>query len=125
MMNWTQIPLAHLQKAIKDILEIDVEAGLRPIYKTTFDDGIVIMFDYQTEKGWIFAGAWDENLITKTSEQWLAEIPTAERPVILDPDGWDRKNYDYSFKEELITKKEFDIRVGMSTVRLAPLNQKN
>ena len=36
---------------------------------------------------------------------------------ILDPDGWDRLNYDYSFYEELITEKEFIKRVLNSTIK--------
>lgn len=54
----------------------------------------------------------------KTSKQWLEEIPEEKRPKILDPDGWDRSNYDYSFNEELITEDEFNIRVLMSTVKI-------
>lgn len=55
----------------------------------------------------------------KTSKEWLADIPEAERPKILDPDGWDRTNYDYSFNEELITKAEFNIRVMSSTIQMS------
>lgn len=29
---------------------------------------------------------------------------------VLDPDGWDRKNYDYSWNEELITLEEYKNR---------------
>lgn len=35
--------------------------------------------------------------------------------VIFDPDGWDRKNYDYSFNKEKITWKEFCERTSAST----------
>ncbi len=38
-----------------------------------------------------------------------------EKITILDPDGWDRSNYDYSFNKELITKEEFDRRLMWST----------
>lgn len=51
----------------------------------------------------------------KTSEQWYNELPEDERPIIFDPDGWDRKNYKYSFYEEKITQEEFHLRVLMST----------
>ena len=37
--------------------------------------------------------------IKKTSAQWQSLYPY---PKVLDPDGWDRKNYDYSWNEELI-----------------------
>jgi hypothetical protein len=33
----------------------------------------------------------------------------------MDPDGWDRKNFEYSFNEELITKDEFKTRIMFST----------
>jgi len=32
--------------------------------------------------------------------------------------GWDRKNFDYSFNQELITKEEFEKRFAVSTVML-------
>lgn len=48
----------------------------------------------------------------KTSEEWRKDYPDI---VILDPDGWDRQNYDFSFNEELITKSEFECRLSMST----------
>jgi len=47
----------------------------------------------------------------KTSEEWqkLCKIE------VLDPDGWDRRNYQYSWHEELITRNEFEKRLGSST----------
>ncbi|MFA5025051.1 MAG: hypothetical protein WC503_00890 [Candidatus Shapirobacteria bacterium] len=33
----------------------------------------------------------------------------------MDPDGWDRHNYDYSWYDEKITKDEFFGRVTSST----------
>lgn len=54
-------------------------------------------------------------MITKTSQQWYDEIPKGLGFKILDPDGWDRSNYDFSFNEELITKREFLKRVASST----------
>ena len=33
----------------------------------------------------------------------------------MDPDGWDRQNFKYSWFEELITQQEFNIRVMSST----------
>jgi hypothetical protein len=49
----------------------------------------------------------------KTSEEWnkLYNI------TILDPDGWDRKNFYYSWYEEKITKDEFKRRVLESTIK--------
>lgn len=48
----------------------------------------------------------------KTSEEWDKLIPYL---TVIDPDGWDRKNYDYSWKEELITFDEFQKRLMWST----------
>jgi hypothetical protein len=48
----------------------------------------------------------------KTSEEWqkLCNIQ------VLDPDGWDRKNYQFSWFEEKITREEFQNRFYGSTV---------
>lgn len=48
----------------------------------------------------------------KTSQEWQKGYPDI---VVLDPDGWDRQNYDYSFNEELISQEEFLDRLSMST----------
>jgi len=67
--------------------------------------------------------------IKKTSKQWYEELNTKEKSegthltVIMDPDGWDRKNYEYSFNEELVTEMEFTIRKGMSTVLCYPIKE--
>jgi hypothetical protein len=53
----------------------------------------------------------------KTSAEWETLVPTDWKLKILDPDGWDRKNYQYSFFEELITQQEFVNRVFRSTVQ--------
>ena len=50
--------------------------------------------------------------ILKTSEDWNKE----DTFIVLDPDGWDRSNYQYSWYEELITKDEYDKRFASSTV---------
>lgn len=50
--------------------------------------------------------------IKKTSQEWQEEYPY---PQVIDPDGWDRKNYDYSWFEEKITKSEYDRRIMHST----------
>ena len=53
----------------------------------------------------------------KTSQQWCETIPAKYKLVIMDPDGWDRKNYQYSFHEEKITKDEFMMRMSRSTCK--------
>lgn len=50
--------------------------------------------------------------VKKTSAEWQKEYAY---PRVLDPDGWDRKNYEYSWFKEKITKEEYDSRVLIST----------
>jgi hypothetical protein len=52
-----------------------------------------------------------DNLTLKTSEEWYLEYPLQ----IIDPDGWDKIHFQYSWYEELITFKEFDERAMRST----------
>lgn len=51
----------------------------------------------------------------KTSKEWAEDC--RDFVTILDPDGWDRQNYDFSFNQELITKEEFKERITYSTVK--------
>ena len=48
---------------------------------------------------------------TRTSEEWQKLC----RHEILDPDGWDRKNFQFSWHEEKITREEFEARLLRST----------
>ena len=48
----------------------------------------------------------------KTSAEWQALKPKVQ---VLDPDGWDRLNYEYSWNDELITEKEYMHRRSFST----------
>ncbi len=48
----------------------------------------------------------------KTSQEWLKLKPLI---MLLDPDGWNRTNFQYSFYEEKITQEEFDKRLSYST----------
>ena len=50
----------------------------------------------------------------KTSEEWKEEL--YPNIIILDPDGWDRKNFYQSWNEP-ITKKEFERRLRESTIQ--------
>lgn len=51
----------------------------------------------------------------RTSDEWQ-KIKT--NITVLDPDGWDRINFQYSWYEELITESEYDKRVLPSTVKI-------
>ena len=50
--------------------------------------------------------------ILRTSEEWQKLHPM---PMVYDPDGWDRKNLQYSWYEELIDFEEYQRRVNQST----------
>jgi hypothetical protein len=53
-----------------------------------------------------------------SAEEWLA-TDDYKGIQVLDPDGWDRKNYDVSWAEK-ITKNEFERRLVKSTCRWPP-----
>ena len=59
----------------------------------------------------------------KTSEKW-ANLLLKDGEMILDPDGWDRENFKYSFFEELISEEEFIRRMRFSTVAIFPKGKK-
>lgn len=56
-----------------------------------------------------------ENKELKTSEQWYPIVYPNKEVKIMDPDGWDRQNWKFSWAEELITEVEFKMRVMRST----------
>jgi hypothetical protein len=60
----------------------------------------------------------------KTSEEWNKILckKLGIQYIILDPDGWDRMNFQKSFHEELITKSEFTNRLMKSTLNGLPLD---
>jgi hypothetical protein len=49
----------------------------------------------------------------RTSEEWQKLFPET---IVHDPDGWDRKNFQYSWYEELITFREYNRRLLQSTL---------
>lgn len=55
----------------------------------------------------------------KTSDQWAEEKGIELGKDILDPDGWDRQNFDFSFYEEKIPYREFMSRLKSSTCKFA------
>ena len=62
------------------------------------------------------------NTQRKTSKNWL-KLDKYKGIIIIDPDGWNRQNYDYSFDEQRITQKEFERRLSYST-RTMGINEK-
>lgn len=59
----------------------------------------------------------------RTSEKW-ANLLLHNGEIILDPDGWDRENFQFSFFEEMISEEEFKRRMMMSTITIAPKGKK-
>ena len=53
------------------------------------------------------------NKIKKVSAEWIKEVGYE----VLNPDGWDRTNFEYSWYKEKITMTEFKRRLAFSTVR--------
>ena len=54
----------------------------------------------------------------KTSWEWKQYLQNL--CWITDPDGWDRKNWEFSFFQEMITEEEFHRRLALSTVHHPP-----
>lgn len=55
-------------------------------------------------------------MMKKTSAEWYEE----DSWIIVDPDGWDRGNYQYSFYGEKITQEEYFKRRDNSTCLMVP-----
>lgn len=49
--------------------------------------------------------------VKKVSAEWIKEVGYK----VIDPDGWDRTNFDYSWNKEKITYGEFVTRLNAST----------
>ncbi len=59
--------------------------------------------------------------VKKCADDWLRE-PQYHAVSVIDPDGWDRKNYKASWAEE-ITEQEFYQRLLNSTCRIRPAKE--
>ena len=53
----------------------------------------------------------------KTSKEWWELSDYSKNYILMDPDGWDRENFHFSYYVELINLEEFESRVAMSTLR--------
>lgn len=63
--------------------------------------------------------------MNKTSKKWQELYPEIK---VLDPDGWDRSNFQYSWFEEKISFKEYNKRLMHSTckgINYYPLKQRH
>lgn len=83
------------------------------IYNNSLDEiDEVLILDSATGKQLVVYPS--EINVVRTSEDWYKEDTSGT--IILDPDGWDRSNYEYSYYEELITLDEYKRRKIRSTV---------
>ena len=57
----------------------------------------------------------EQRIIKLTSAEWQNHLPKFQ---VLDPDGWDRRNYQFSWYEEKIDRNEYDKRLAQSTIRI-------
>ena len=96
------------KKHIIDMMEKDQELGL---YEESKDP----LCDCERPDYFCDCLLYDEKIKEepKTSEEWQKQFPSTK---VLDPDGWDRKNYQYSWFEEKITLAEYTTRLSRSTV---------
>lgn len=53
----------------------------------------------------------------KTSNEWYNIVKDKFKIEIIDPDGWDRNNFRYSFYEEKIFSYEFINKLELSTLK--------
>lgn len=55
----------------------------------------------------------EDGMTKRSADEWLAQ-PEYQGVIVMDPDGWDRSNYEESWSER-IDQKEFERRLGRST----------
>jgi len=53
----------------------------------------------------------------RPSSVWHKLLTVPKGIEILDPDGWDRKHFTYSWEKECITEREYEKRLSVSTLR--------
>lgn len=56
--------------------------------------------------------------VKRTSDEWYQILYPNKEVIIIDPDGWDRSNWEYSWGEESINEDEFKKRLLNSTCSL-------
>jgi len=57
----------------------------------------------------------EQRTIKLTSAQWQKLYPS---PQVWDADGWDRRNYQFSWHEEKIDRNEYNRRLMQSTITI-------
>jgi hypothetical protein len=56
-----------------------------------------------------------KKLVLKTSKVWQKKFE--DKIVVLDPDGWDRQNFEKSWNKDKISEFEFKERCRKSTLK--------
>jgi hypothetical protein len=82
--------------------------------------GVVKVYEYLKSVG---IDIFKQKNEYKTSKEWQILHPEIK---VLDPDGWDRRNFQYSWYEETISFKEYQYRLMGSTCEgaIGKLNNK-
>lgn len=78
------------------------------------ESGVMIKlsgYDCFIDSSWV--SKIDSSLIKKPSSEWVKNCGYE----IIDADGWDKSNFDFSFSKEMITEEEFQRRLSLSTVK--------
>jgi hypothetical protein len=60
------------------------------------------------------------NTIKKTSAEWIKISDW----IIVEPSGWNRKNFDYFFHQEKISLEEFNERMSKSKITKKPKSER-
>jgi hypothetical protein len=93
---------AFTEIEVQNIIDLD----LKKLWKLVSDYALLIVKIKRTES----------SAPVKNSDQ-LYEILYPDKGVaVMDPDGWDRENWQFSWYEELITEEEFNRRLMESTI---------
>lgn len=85
---------------------------------------VPVLFDDEQEPDWLKSSAVVE-IPVKNSASWMSILYPNGEYKIIDPDGWDRGNFDYSYNQELVSEKEFHNRLANSTVQRTTIIKPN
>lgn len=69
------------------------------------------------QKGWNIQLTLSEEALRRSDGERMLFLlrKFCPKPKVLDPDGWDRKNFQFSWHEEKITFEEYKSKVMIST----------
>lgn len=102
--QWMPFVAADLTR-LKQLLPVAVD-----LYSTRQDNFKILQFSVRTDI---------TSQYMKTSEEWYNQ-KYAGKTKIIDPDGWDRSNWGFSWYEEIISEMQFELRFAASTIHHIP-----